>query len=61
MVLENIDYKKISERKLRDLINEGDDDAVYELVRRREAGEIPSQVLPIDALLENQNKKKKAS
>ena len=57
MVLENIDYKKLSERGLRDLINQGDNDAVHELVRRRDAGEIPSQILLIDKLLEKCSKK----
>ena len=43
-----IDYTKLSYRGLRDLINQGDDEAEKEFHRRKDTGEIPSNYISIE-------------
>ncbi len=60
MILE-IDYTKLSERGLRDLINQDDDKALHEFTRRVNSSEIKRKKYTVEELEEMWVKKKKAS
>ena len=57
MVLENIDYSKLSPRGLKDLINQGDVKAEQEYSKRVHSGEIKTRRVTFEDIRKMYNKK----
>lgn len=62
MALEKIDYTKLSNRGLKDLINQNDDEALEEYTRRVLDGKVKVKTYKnVDELEKEWNKRKKVS
>lgn len=61
MTLEEIDYTKMSNRGLKDLVNQGDNKALEEYCKRMDEGKVPVQTYHTLEELEQGIMKKKVS
>ena len=61
MALEKIDYTKMTPRGLKDLVNQGDDEALEEYLVRMKNGEVPVKTYRTLEELEKGIMRKKAS